>query len=72
MAEKFLGRTLDVKTMTYSFADGSGGILPIEMKYDVEAAVHQRVQLSNGMLSGNAVFVLGTIFEWKKRLGIDD
>lgn len=69
-APKFLGRTLDVKTMTYSFGDGSRP-LPAEMKYDVEAAVDQRVQLATGMWSGNGPFVLGTLFSWKHRLGID-
>ena len=28
---KFLGRKLDPRTMTYTFADGSGSILPEEM-----------------------------------------
>lgn len=65
MAEKFLGRPFDSKTMTYSFEDGSGGVLPIEMTYDVDAAVHERQGL-------NALCVFGTIWAWKKRLGIEE
>ena len=70
MAAKFLGRTLDVKTMTYSFEDGSSP-LPLEMKHDVESALVQRVQLADGTWSGNGLFVIGTLFLWKRRLGVE-
>lgn len=72
MTEKFLGRTLDVKTMTYSFGDGSGGALPMEMKYDVDNARNTYALLGNGEWTGSALFVFGTIWSWKKRLGIEE
>jgi hypothetical protein len=63
---KFLGRTLDEKTMTYSYPDGSGGVLPEEMRQDVTAAAEQYTPAG-----GNGIFVLAAIWSWKKRLGID-
>lgn len=67
---EFLGRTLDEKTMTYSYADGSGGKLPEEMRQDVTQAASQYVKFKDGTYGGNGIFVLGKIWEWKKRLGI--
>jgi len=67
---KFLGRPLDINTMTYQFADGSGGILPEEMRQDVLNATEERVKLADGSWSGNGLFVLSTIWKWKKSLGI--
>jgi len=68
---KFLGRTLDEKTMTYSYDDGSGGKLPEEMRQEVIDASTQRVKLKDGTCGGNGIFVLGKIWEWKERLGLD-
>lgn len=62
----FLGRLLDPRTMTYSYPDGAGGILPSEMRLDVMEAAEQYTPAG-----GNGIFVLGKIWEWKKRLGID-
>lgn len=67
---KFLGRTLDVNTMTYSFKDNSVP-LPIEMKYEVEDATYHRVWCASGTQLGNGLAVLGTLFSWKRRLGIE-
>ena len=65
MSRKFLGRTLDPRTMTYSFSDGSGGPpLPEEMRQDVLCAAEKTF----GSGYGNAPFVLGAIERWKKRL----
>ena len=68
---KFLGRTLDEKTMTYSYHDGSGGKLPEEMRQEVMAAAMQRIEFKDGTHSGNGIFILGKIWKWEKRLGID-
>ena len=70
LGTKFLGRTLDEKTMTYSYPDGSGGKLPEEMRQDVIEASHLRVKFNDGTYGGNGIFVLSTIWKWKKRLGI--
>lgn len=71
MTNKFLGRTLDEKTMTYSYPDGSGGKLPEEMRQDVFNASLVYVKFKDGTYGGNGIFVLNTIWNWKKRLGID-
>ena len=67
---KFLGRTLDEKTMTYSHSDGSGGVLPEEMRIDVTESGSRYVQFKDGSFGGNGIFVLEKIWEWEKRLGI--
>ena len=68
---KFLGRTLDINTMTYSFQDGSGGKLPVEMQQDVMNATHRHIKFKDGTKGGNGLCVLGTIWEWKNRLGLN-
>lgn len=69
MNEKFLNRIFDPRTQTYSLEDGSFTV-PIEMKYDMEMALYQYIQFKDGTYGGNGIFVLGTLWEWKKRLGI--
>lgn len=67
---KFLGRPIfDEKTQTYVFADGSGRV-PEEMRQDMLDAAEMRVRMENGEWSGNGMFVLGTLFAWKDRLGL--
>jgi hypothetical protein len=67
---KFLGRTLDEKTMTYSYPGSTERPLPEEMRQDVINASEQYVRFKDGTYGGNGIFVLGKIWEWKKRLGI--
>lgn len=62
---KFLGRPLDPRTMTYASADGSGGVLPEEMRQDVLAVAER-----DYYPFGNFMFIHGCILWWKKRLGI--
>lgn len=41
-----------------------------EMKYDMYIAASQRVEMSDGSLSGTGLFVLSTLWAWKDRLGL--
>lgn len=68
---KFLGRTLDERTMTYSYPDESGGKLPEEMRQDTMNASEQHIKFKDGTYGGNGIIVLGVIWAWKKRLSID-
>lgn len=70
MTGTFLGRTLNVNTMTYSFQDGSSHV-PVEMRQELVEAMEQRVQFTDGTWSGNGLFVLGTLFSWKRRIGLE-
>lgn len=66
----FLNRTeYSANNDTYSFKDGSGTV-PGEMKHDMHISVSQRVEMPDGRLSGNGLFVLNTLFSWKERLGM--
>jgi hypothetical protein len=68
---KFLGRLIfDDKTQTYAFRDGSGRV-PEEMRQDLMNAALMRATLPDGQLGGNGMFVLGELFAWKKRLGLE-
>lgn len=69
---RFLGRIMDDSTHTWSYPDGSGGKLPDAMRYEVNLAEARRVKLKDGSWSGNGIFVIAKIAEWKERLGIKD
>lgn len=61
--KKVLGRTYyDPRTRTWTFPDGSGSI-PQEMYIDIRDA--SKIYNSAG---SNGASVLGTLFEWKRRL----
>lgn len=62
MTQKFLGRTFDPKTHTYSFEDGTGTV-PEEMRQDLFEAIEQR-----NAICANGLAVLATLFAWKQRL----
>jgi hypothetical protein len=53
----------------WTFSDGSGAV-PEEMRQDMLDATEMRVKMKDGEWSGNGVFVLGTLFAWKDRLGL--
>ena len=65
---KFLGRTLDERTMTYSYSDGSGGKLPEEMRNDVLDTL--AVRRADGFSHGSTACALVVMWNWKKRLGL--
>jgi hypothetical protein len=62
MTNKFLGRTLDPLTMTYSHDDGSGGAVPIEVKYEMEMAL-----AANYGLMGNFCAVMAPLWAWEAK-----
>ena len=68
--QTFLGREhFDSNTRMWTFSDGSGAV-PEEMRQDMLDATEMRVKMKDGEWSGNGVFVLGTLFAWKDRLGL--
>jgi hypothetical protein len=69
--QKFLGLPIfDDKTQTYAFRDGSGRV-PEEMRQDLMNATLMRATFPDGQLGGNGISVLGELFAWKKRLGLE-
>jgi len=58
--KKFFGRTLDEKTLTWSFEDDSGW-LPEEARLDCERMLAYPEH-------GRALLILGMLFWWKERV----
>lgn len=56
-APRFLGRVLDVNTMTYR--DASGSVLPVEMEQEVIEATKE----------WPSFYSLVELWKWKRRLG---